>query len=228
MGVTGLVAKPAASVFEATGRTAQSIRNRSRLHRMGLHHLRVRLPRFLSAELPLRPYSWEEAIGSAVLLDVDGSKFKDEVLVMCKPVNVAGSFVVLTEKLILIIECSSLVHLGKPEFQGIVAEPEWRLLVEISLKSVIHVNVDGGIVYIVGSNSKTPIGQNQHHQRRTEDRMKQWSKLQPQLPFFQTNIEFASEQEAEYFLRVLRSTIEQGKEQGWGNEYLLHQSNLKM
>ncbi|XP_057532669.1 uncharacterized protein LOC130810577 isoform X2 [Amaranthus tricolor] len=228
LGVTGLVAKPAASVFEATGRTAQSIRNRSRLHRMGLHHLRVRLPRFLSAELPLRPYSWEEAIGSAVLLDVDGSKFKDEVLVMCKPVNVAGSFVVLTEKLILIIECSSLVHLGKPEFQGIVAEPEWRLLVEISLKSVIHVNVDGGIVYIVGSNSKTPIGQNQHHQRRTEDRMKQWSKLQPQLPFFQTNIEFASEQEAEYFLRVLRSTIEQGKEQGWGNEYLLHQSNLKM
>lgn len=58
--------------------------------------------------------------------------------------------------------------------------------------------------------------------------MKQWSKLQPQLPFFQTNIEFASEQEAEYFLRVLRSTIEQGKEQGWGNEYLLHQSNLKI
>ncbi|KAL2927751.1 putative vacuolar protein sorting-associated protein 13A [Bienertia sinuspersici] len=226
-GVTGLVAKPAASVLEATGRTAQSIRNRSRLHRTGLHHLRVRLPRSLSTEIPLRPYSWEEAIGTTVLLEVEDSKFKDEVLVMCKSLQIAGRFVVLTENLILVIECSSLVDLGKSQFQGIVGEPEWKLIVEIALESVIHADVDEEVVHIVGSSSNTPIGPNHNRHGSTEGRLKKLNKPPTPLPLFQTNFELASNEEAEFFLRVLLSTIEQGREQGWGNVYLLHQSNLR-
>ncbi|XP_021760935.1 LOW QUALITY PROTEIN: uncharacterized protein LOC110725772 [Chenopodium quinoa] len=228
LGVTGLVAKPAASVLEATGRTAQSIRNRSRLYRTGPHHLRVRLPRALSAELPLGCYSWDEAIGTAVLLEVDGSKFRDEVLVMCKALQVAGEFVVLTEKLILIIECSSLVDLGKSVFQGIVAEPEWKLVAEIALESVIHHKIDGKVMHIVGSSSEALIGKSQHHHHRwTGGRMKLWSKSPNPLPLFQTDLEFASKEEAEYFLEVLSSIIKKGREQGWGKMYLLHQSNLR-
>lgn len=224
LGVTGLVAKPAASVLEATGRTAQSIRNRSRLYRTGLHRLRVRLPRSLSAEQPIRCYSWDEAIGTAVLLEVEGSKFRNEVLVMCKSLQIAGRFVVLTEKLILIIECSTLKDLGKPDFQGIFAQPEWKLVVEMALESVMHHDVDGGVVHIVGSSSETL---NQHHHRRTGVRTKLWSKSPNSLPLFQTDLDFASKEEAEHFLKVLSSTIEQGREQGWGKVYLLQQSNLR-
>ncbi|KAJ6753416.1 VACUOLAR PROTEIN SORTING-ASSOCIATED PROTEIN VPS13 [Salix purpurea] len=70
-GVAGLVARPAASILEVTGKTAQSIRNRSRLYQMGPQCYRVRLPRPLSRELPLRPYSLEEAVGTSVLMEAD-------------------------------------------------------------------------------------------------------------------------------------------------------------
>ncbi|KAK9757453.1 hypothetical protein RND81_01G163800 [Saponaria officinalis] len=228
LGVTGLVAKPAASMLEATGKTAQSIRNRSRVHRMRTHNLRVRLPRSLSPELPLRPYSWEEAIGTAVLSEVeDGSKYRDEVLVMCKSLKDVGKFVILTEKLIIVVKCSSLIDLDRPNFRGIVAEPEWTVVVEIALESVIHVDVDEAIVHIVGSSSETPIGQGQHHSRRTGVRMKRWRETPTPLPLFQTSLELSDGEEADYFMRVLLSTIEEGKERGWGNVHLLHQSNLK-
>lgn len=86
LGVTGLLAKPAASILEVTGKTAQSIRNRSRLYQMGSQRFRARLPRPLNRELPLRPYSWEEAVGTSVLVEADNDlKLKDEALVMCKP-----------------------------------------------------------------------------------------------------------------------------------------------
>ncbi|XP_074272572.1 intermembrane lipid transfer protein VPS13-like isoform X1 [Silene latifolia] len=228
LGVTGLVAKPAASVLEATGKTAQSIRNRSRVHKMRTRNLRVRLPRSLSSELPLRPYSWEEAIGTAVLSEVeDGSKYGDEVLVMCKSLKDAGKFVILTEKLIMIVECSSLIDLGQPDFRGIVAEPEWIVGVEIALESVIHADVDDSIVHIVGSSSEIPLGQSQHHSRRSGVRTKRWRETPTTLPLFQTSLELLTVEEADYFLKVLLSTIEMGKEIGWGNVHLLHQSKLK-
>ncbi|KAK3200061.1 hypothetical protein Dsin_023476 [Dipteronia sinensis] len=53
-GVTGLVARPAASILEVTGKTAQSIRNHSRLYHLRSKHYRVRLPRPQSRELPLK------------------------------------------------------------------------------------------------------------------------------------------------------------------------------
>ncbi|XP_027186444.1 uncharacterized protein [Cicer arietinum] len=56
LGITGLVAKPAASILEVTGKTAQSIRNRSKPNQLRSYRFRVRLPRPLCNELPLRSY----------------------------------------------------------------------------------------------------------------------------------------------------------------------------
>ncbi|OMO61073.1 Vacuolar protein sorting-associated protein 13 [Corchorus olitorius] len=226
MGVTGLVGRPAASILEVTGKTAQSIRNRSRLYHMGLQHYRVRLPRPLSRELPLRPYSWEEAVGISVLLGADEGKLKDEVYVMCKALKEPGKFVILTERLVLVVECPSLVDLGKPEFRGVPADPEWVIETEISLHSVIHTDLDDGVVHIVGSSSDALLRQKQQLSRKDGGTRKRWNNPSTPLPLFQTNLELASEEDAGVFLQVLLSAIDQGKEQG-NREFLLHRNNIK-
>ncbi|KAF3968296.1 hypothetical protein CMV_007792 [Castanea mollissima] len=195
LGVTGLLAKPAASILEVTGKTAQSIRNRSRLYQMGSQRFRACLPRPLSRELPLRPYSWEEAVG--------------------------------TSRFVLIVSCPSLVELGKPEFRGVSADPEWVIESEIGLESVIHADSDQEVVHIVGSSPDTILRQNQHHPRKGVcTRTVRWSNPTT-LPLFQTNLELASKEDAESLLQILLSTIEHGKERGWGYGHLLHQGNIK-
>ncbi|KAI9110971.1 hypothetical protein K1719_018091 [Acacia pycnantha] len=187
LGVTGLVAKPAASILEVTGKTALSIRNRSKPNQIRSQRFRVRIPRPLSVELPLRPYSWEEAVGISVLMDADdGLKYKDEVLVVCKALKEDGKFAVLTQRYILVVFCPNLVKLGKPEFCGIPATMEWIINSEIGLESIIHANTGQGV----------------------------------------TNLELASENDAENFLRILLSTIEKGKEKGRGCGHFVHRSNI--
>ncbi|KAM3684567.1 hypothetical protein ACJW31_11G053600 [Castanea mollissima] len=228
LGVTGLLAKPAASILEVTGKTAQSIRNRSRLYQMGSQRFRARLPRPLCREFPLRPYSWEEAVGTSVLVEADNDlKLKDEVLVMCKALKQAGKFVIITQRFVLIVGCPSLVELGKPEFRGVSADPEWVIESEIGLESVIHADSDQDVVHIVGSSPDTILRQNQHHPRKgVGTRTVRWSNPTT-LPLFQTNLELASKEDAESLLQILLSTIEHGKERGWGYGHLLHQGNIK-
>ncbi|KAK6918056.1 Vacuolar protein sorting-associated protein 13, DH-like domain [Dillenia turbinata] len=228
LGITGLVARPAASILEVTGKTAQSIRNRSRLYQMGSQRFRVRLPRPLSRELRLKPYSWEEAVGTSVLFEADDClKLKDETMVICKALKEPSKFVIITERLILVVRCPSLVELGKPQFKGIAADVEWIIETEIGLESVIHADVDECVVHIVGSSSETILRQNHLQLKKGGGaRTKAWSN-HPTLPLFQTNLELASAEEADYLLRVLMSTLEHGRERGWGSAYLLHQSNLK-
>ncbi|WCJ32878.1 hypothetical protein M5689_014275 [Euphorbia peplus] len=225
LGVTGLVARPAASILEVTGKTAQSIRNRSRLYQIGYQRYRVRLPRPLSRELPLRPYSLEEAVGTSVLMDVDddGLKLKDEVFVMCKSLKQAGKFVVITERLMLIVSCPNLVELGKPEFRGVPIDPEWLIESEIGLDSVIHVDTSDGVVHIVGSSSDGLVRQNLS---KKGTRIKQWSNPLTRLPLLQTNLELVSEKDGEDLLQMLLFIIEQGKARGWGRGYLVHKSNI--
>ena len=229
LGVTGLLAKPAASILEVTGKTAQSIRNRSRLYQMGSQRFRARLPRPLSCELPLKPYSWEEAVGTSVLVEADnGLKLKDEVLVMCKALKKAGKFVIITERFVLIVSCPSLVDLGKPEFRGIASDLEWVIESEIGLESVIHADSDQGVVHIVGSSPDTLLRQNQYHPRKgSGTRTVRWSNPPTTLPLFQTNLELESKEDAENLLQILLSTIELGKERGWGYGHLLHRGNIK-
>ncbi|KAI7990467.1 putative vacuolar protein sorting-associated protein 13C [Camellia lanceoleosa] len=229
LGITGLVARPAASILEVTGKTAQSIRNRSKLYHMGPQRLRVRLPRPVNRELPLRPYSWEEAIGSSVLAEADnGLKLKDEHLIMCKALKQGGKFVLITERLILIVDCVSLVNLGKPEFRGIPANPEWVIEADIGIDTVIHADTSEGVVHIVGSSSDPLLRQNQHQFKRgSGSRAKRWNNPPTSLPLYQTNLEFTRNEEAEELLQVLSSAIEQGKERGWGCVQVLHQCNLR-
>ncbi|KAK8498349.1 hypothetical protein V6N12_032902 [Hibiscus sabdariffa] len=225
LGVTGLVGRPAASILEVTGKTAQSIRNRSRLYHI---RCRVRLPRPLSRELPLRPYSWEEAVGISVLKEADDGKLKDEVYVMSKALKKPGKYVILSERLVLVVNCPNLVDLGKPEFRGVAANQEWVIETEISLHTVIHTDADDGVVHIVGSSSDALLRQNQQMSRKGGGggtRMR-WNNPSTPLPLFQTNLELASEEDTKHFLRVLLSTIEQGKDHG-GSGYLLQRSKIR-
>lgn len=224
------MARPAASILDITGKTAQSIRNRSKLHNRGSHRFRVRLPRHLTRELPLRPYSWEEAIGVSILREADDHiMLKDEMLVICKALRHDGKFVVLTERLILIVSCSSIVNYGKPEFQGVPANPEWLVETEIGIDSVIHADNDDDEVHIVGSSSDALLMQNHISQKRSwATRGKRWNNNpRTSLPLFQTNLVFASNDQAEDFLAVLLSTIDKAKERGRSSVHLLHQNNIR-
>nr|XP_027100369.1 uncharacterized protein LOC113719357 isoform X2 [Coffea arabica] len=230
LGVTGLVAKPAASILEVTGKTAQSIRNRSKIPHVGSQRFRVRLPRALSEGCALKPYSWEEAIGTAVLRNAENVvKLGDQILIMCKALRQGGKFVIVTDRSILVVSCSSLVDLGKPDFLGVPASPEWAVEADIGMDSVIHATIDECAVHIVGSSMDTFSRASPHQQQKHSQgsRVKRWNNYQSPLPLFQTNLEFACKEDAQDLLQMLLSTIEKGKDRGWGRTYILHQSNLK-
>lgn len=228
LGMTGLVAKPAASILEVAGKTAQSIRNRSKLPHMGSQRYRVRLPRSLSRESPLKPYSWEEAVGTSVLRHPEKStKLGDETLVSCKALKQGGKFVIITDALILLVSCSSLIHLGKPDFQGVPANPDWVIEVEIGTDSIIHVTNDEDVVHIVGTNVDSFFRNCKHQQKHVH-----WSGGKPfkssdTLPLFQTDLECAGKEEANDLLQLVQSTMEKVKDQDRGRTWILHQSNLR-
>ncbi|XP_057796881.1 intermembrane lipid transfer protein VPS13 isoform X2 [Salvia miltiorrhiza] len=221
VGVTGLVARPAASILEVTGKTAQSIRNRSRIYQMGYRCFRVRLPRPLSTESSLKPYSWDEAVGTYILTETDVN-LRDETLVICKALKQCGQYVLITGRLILVVSCPSLI-----ESEGVPADPKWEILSEIGLDSVILADNDGEVVHIVGSGSDTTSFRQNPIRGNDAAKGKLWNSSHTPLPFLQTNLELASEEEADDFLRVLRGMIESGREQGWGAKYILHQSNIR-
>ena len=193
---------------------------------MGPQRFRARLPRPLSREVPLRPFSWEEAVGTSLLAEAgDGLRLKDEVLVACKALKQAGKFVIITERLILIISCSSLVDLGKPEFRGIPADLEWVIESEIGLESVMHADTDQGVVHIVGSTSNTLLRRQSKQATGIGGTTVRWNS--PTLPLIQTNLELALTDDAENLLRISLSTIERGKDEGWGCRSLLHRRSIK-
>ncbi|XP_048591068.1 uncharacterized protein LOC106348493 isoform X1 [Brassica napus] len=226
LGITGVVARPAASILEVTGKTAQSIRNRSRIHNIRFQRHRLRLPRPLSREQPLRPYSWEEAVGTAVLTEFgDALKFKGETLVKCKALKQEGAFVVITGRLVLVLSSPSLVDFGKPGFLGVPIDLVWNIEREIGLESVIHTDCSGGVVRIIGSNSDGVWNWRQNQQKKSSPSRKRWNDASAQ-PLLQTNLEFTSEEEAEELLSVLLSTIETGKSRSWHSQFVLSRSNI--
>ncbi|KAK4756247.1 hypothetical protein SAY87_006374 [Trapa incisa] len=241
LGLTGVVARPAASILEVTGKTAQSIRNRSKHYQTGgAKRLRVRLPRHLRPDLPLKPYSWDEAIGTHVLMkvvdtintneDYDSAASitkqddQDEGLITCKALRQAGRFVVLSDKRILIISCPSLVDFGSPHFRGISAEPDWSAESEIWLSSVIHCDVDENVVHVMGSGSSDRL-QRQGQGHHTSKGKEKWNNSlgDRTLPLFVMDLELGSVEEA----RQLLSTIEQRKDHRWGSGRVLHRRNIR-
>ncbi|XP_047313414.1 uncharacterized protein LOC124916706 [Impatiens glandulifera] len=234
LGVAGVVARPTASILEVAGKTAQSIRNRSKLHQTGgCQRLRVRLPRPLSRELPLMPYSWEEAIGAFILAETEDSLvLKDETLVLCKPLKPEGKFTVFTEKRILVINCLSLANIGNSDFPGVPASLDWMIEAEILMDSIIHADSSKDVVHIVGSSSDPLVSQNHQnlHNKQTAFSSSSSSSTRnahSPLPFYQTDLQFAFEEDANESLQILFSTIESGKERGWGRTHIVHQINLR-
>lgn len=217
MGTAGLVARPMASILEATGKTAQSIRNRSNPHQF--NHLRVRLPRPLQRDLPLFPYSWEEAIGTAVLKQANNHNLQNEAFVMCKSLRKPGHFVVITEKLLLVVSSSYLTDLGKESFAGVPPDPAWVVETEMQLESVVHMDRSGEVVNIVGSNADTLA-----KQRRGYVRSGPWTPS-VSTPLFHASVELQSLEEAEDTLQVVATIAEKGRVQRW-DTHILHRSNL--
>lgn len=219
MGTAGLVARPMASILEATGRTAQSIRKRSSPHQSS--HLRVRFPRPLARELPLLPYSWEEAIGVSMLLKADGSRFRDETFVMCKPLKQSGKFIIISERLVFSVWCSSLLDLGSAEFAGVAADPEWVIETEMCVDSIVHIDRTDDAVNIVGSNSETASRQKKGGTKDSTS----W-KTPTCAPFFYMRAEFRSLEEAEDVFQVLLAMMDLVKQRRWGSQ-VLHRSNVR-
>ncbi|KAL6659540.1 hypothetical protein ACP70R_003580 [Stipagrostis hirtigluma subsp. patula] len=214
MGTAGLVARPMASILEATGRTAQSIRNRSNPHES--NRLRVRFPRPVARDHPLFPYSWEEAIGVSMLVQADSGRLKEETFVMCKRVRQPGKFLVLTEKLLLLVSSPYLVDLGSPEFVGVPPDPQWSIGTEMNLKSVVHLDRSQDVVNIVGSNGETSPKRGGVRNRVVSSAF---------IPLFHLSVELPNIEDAEGTLQVLQALIEKGKARRWDRN-ILHRSNI--
>uniref|UniRef100_A0ACD5WZJ8 Uncharacterized protein n=1 Tax=Avena sativa TaxID=4498 RepID=A0ACD5WZJ8_AVESA len=216
MGTAGLVARPMASILEATGRTAQSIRNRSNPHES--NRLRVRFSRPVARDRPLFPYSWEEAIGVSLLLQADGGRLKDETFVMCKALRVPGKFLVLTEKLLLLVSSQYLVDLGSPQFAGVPPDPQWVIETEMNLKSIVHLDRAQAVVNIVGSNGETSP-------RDKRGRSRDIARSSAFIPLFHFSAELPNIEDAEGTMQFLMALIEKGKARRW-DKNILHRSNI--
>ncbi|XP_068635600.1 intermembrane lipid transfer protein VPS13 isoform X2 [Aristolochia californica] len=219
LGTAGLVARPVASILQVAGKTAQSIRNRSGPNP---NRFRIRLPRPLAREIPLVPYSWEEAIGIFMLLEAEESKFKDEIFVLCKALKQPGKFIAITERMFIIFSSSSLVGFGLPEFPGI-ADPDWVIEAEIGLEGVIHIDREEEVVNVVVKNPDTLL--KHQHTRRSSTRTRGLGSPFS-LPISQTSIQLLNPEEAEDVLQTLWKMIELGKGQHWG-AHVLHRTTLR-
>ncbi|KAK4269804.1 hypothetical protein QN277_022913 [Acacia crassicarpa] len=109
---------------------------------------------------------------------------------------------------------------------------EWIINSEIGLDSIIHANTGQGVVHIIGSRPDPLLRQHHHSPKKGGGgvgggRAARFSHFSNHLPLSQTNLELASENDAENFLRILLSTIEKGKEKGRGCGHFVHRSNIK-
>ncbi|KAH7688715.1 Vacuolar protein sorting-associated protein 13 [Dioscorea alata] len=225
-GLTGLLQSPIKGaekhglpgVLSAMGKAAQSIRNRSSAHQA--NRFRVRLARPLSRELPLLPYSWEEAIGVSALLQADESRLKDERFIMCKEPKQEGKFIVITDRLFVVVWCAQLVGFRSPKFVGVATDPGWVIETEMNLESVVHIDREENTVNIIGSNlssKQTKDGANKN---------RRWS-LPPSAPLFQVSVDLPNEEEAIGVLQLLVSAIEQGRELGGSAHLREKQSKME-
>ncbi|MQL85896.1 hypothetical protein Taro_018429 [Colocasia esculenta] len=207
LGTARLVGRPMASILETTGKAAQSIRKRSSPHQSSC--FRIRLPRPLARDLPLSPYSWEEAIGVSMLLEADNSRFKDEIFVKCRALKQDGKFIVMTETLVMVISCPGLVGLGKPGFIGI-ADLIWAIEMEMCVDSIMHVDRELAMVNTIGNRVETLSRQ------RRSDKVRMVN-TSASVPLFQMCVELPDEEKAEDVMQTLWSMMEQANARKWNN-----------
>ncbi|KAG0481941.1 hypothetical protein HPP92_010025 [Vanilla planifolia] len=216
MGTIGLVARPVASLHEGTAKAAQSIRNSSP-HLSS--HRGVHLPRPLARELPLSPYSWEDALGLTMLLQADGAKYKDEIYVICKSLKQTGKFIVIREKHVFVVYCSCLIGLGLLDFAGMPANLTWVIEIGMKLESIVLVDRTDDSVNVVGSNAEVAC-----RHKKVGSRHKAWV-LPISAPFIYLSMELPSDLEADDVLQVLLLAIQIEMEKRCGLQ-VLHRANL--
>jgi hypothetical protein len=185
----------------------QSIRNRSNPHESNSVH--VRFPRPVARDHPLFPYSWEEAIGVSLLIQADSGRL-EETFVMCKALREPAKFVLLTEKLLLLVSSPYLVDLG--------TDPQWSIDTEMNLKSIVHLDRSQEVVNIVGSNGETSP-------RDRKGGIRGRAVSSAFIPLFHLSVELPNIEDAEGTLQVLQALIDKGKTRRWDRN-ILHRSNI--
>eukprot|EP00850_Spirogloea_muscicola_P020895 SM000230S07331 [mRNA] locus=s230:2545:20707:+ [translate_table: standard] len=133
VGLLGLAAKPAASLLELATRTAHSIRNSTQP--LNSRPRQARPPRHLSADSQLELYSWEEALGQAVLLEALNGRLQEEVYVTCKPLQEDSTVALLTRERLLCVKSLLSGHLP--------LGPEWQVQWEAELLDFLQLNQVG-------------------------------------------------------------------------------------
>ncbi|KAL3675991.1 hypothetical protein R1sor_025939 [Riccia sorocarpa] len=151
LGVVGVVARPVASILEVAGMTAQSIRNSSRPAQWRAS--RIRLPRYVSDYSPLLVYSWERAVGQAVLLEAGGSRYKTDVDFVCMPLR-DSKFVLLTE--------TTIIRVSKRTFEDAsTSNPtygrQWNLELEAAIDDILHMDRTGTEVSVLLGPPNRPL-----------------------------------------------------------------------
>ncbi|KAG6546751.1 hypothetical protein Mapa_011940 [Marchantia paleacea] len=152
LGVVGVVARPVASILEVAGMTAQSIRNSSRPAQWRAS--RVRLPRYISEYSPLLVYSWERAVGQAVLLEAEGGRYKTEVYFTCMPLKDDGKFVLLTESTLLRVS-SKTAENGSASNSAY--GQKWYMELEAAIDDILHMDQRGSEVSVLLGPPNRPL-----------------------------------------------------------------------
>lgn len=216
VGAAGLIARPVVSILEVSGRTAQSIRNRSNPSQ--LNHFRVRFPRPLVRDSPLLPYSWEEAVGTAVLQEVESKRLKDEVLVTCIALGFPGLFIVLTERLLLKVKSACIAAAASPE-NNMPGGPDWSIQQEISLDNIIHVDREGQLLNVLAGSQET------YFRRRKDPTTSKKNYMSHFVPFTQETIVLPHEDAAKELSQLLGSLLDELKKHS--SPSILRRENLR-
>ncbi|KAG0604647.1 hypothetical protein M758_10G186100 [Ceratodon purpureus] len=184
VGALGVVARPVASILEVASKTGQSIVNRSSPKQW--RATRIRLPRHLREDSPLLPYSWESAVGRAVLLETDGGCFRNEVLVLCLPLAHGNEFVLLTQTRILKVSSVKVDYLS-----GF----KWHMELVAAVEDILHMDHVENRVNVLLGPARREFVRTQHYSGLGHRVMS--------LPAHET-LEFLDESALEQFIGVLR------------------------
>jgi hypothetical protein len=121
-----------------------------------------------------------------------------------------AKFVLLTEKLLLLVSSPYLVDLG--------TDPQWSIDTEMNLKSIVHLDRSQEVVNIVGSNGETSP-------RDRKGGIRGRAVSSAFIPLFHLSVELPNIEDAEGTLQVLQALIDKGKTRRWDRN-ILHRSNI--
>jgi len=166
----------------------------------------------------LLPYSWEEAVGTAVLQEVESKRLKDEVLVTCIALGFPGLFIVLTERLLLKVKSACIAAAASPE-NNMPGGPDWSIQQEISLDNIIHVDREGQLLNVLAGSQET------YFRRRKDPTTSKKNYMSHFVPFTQETIVLPHEDAAKELSQLLGSLLDELKKHS--SPSILRRENLR-